>query len=102
MSSLSHQSLRILRLFLEDPRAEVYGADVIRNSHLLSGTVYPILFRFERLGLVTSRWEKGSPQKLGRPRRRLYRITGEGVRVARRALQELALPISLAPATGRA
>ena len=36
------------------------------------GTVYPALYRLERQGLVTSRWEEG-PR-----RRRVYRLTRKG------------------------
>jgi DNA-binding MarR family transcriptional regulator len=46
---------------------------------LPSGTIYPILRRFERNGLVRSRWE--NPQEArneGRPRRRYYELTPAG------------------------
>jgi DNA-binding PadR family transcriptional regulator len=43
------------------------------------GTLYKALSRMERAGLLESEWE--DPQRAadeGRPRRRLYRITGAG------------------------
>src|SRR5215510_16505539 len=90
---LSHQGLRVLRAFLEafneDVRAEMAGAELMRLARVSSGTLYPILLRFERAGLLESRWEKERPEKLGRPRRRFYRMTSAGVRVARQALGEL-------------
>ena len=89
MPWLSHQALRILKQFLESSKGEITGAEVIRSAGLLSGTVYPILMRFERSGLVTSRWEAGDPRELGRPRRRLYRLTGEGYKVAQAAFATL-------------
>ncbi len=91
---LSHQSLRVLRVFLdalsEDLRAELAGADLMSATHLSSGTLYPILLRFEREGLLESRWEKERPQDLGRPRRRFYRMTKAGAKVAHEALSGLA------------
>jgi DNA-binding PadR family transcriptional regulator len=96
MPWLSHQSLRILSEFLNNPKGELSGSELIRAAALLSGTVYPILMRFERRGLVSSRWEDGDPSELGRPRKRLYRLTGEGFRVAKSALSELSP--GLAPA----
>jgi DNA-binding PadR family transcriptional regulator len=48
------------------------------------GTLYKALGRLEELGLVTSRWEDAAAVE-GRPRRRLYALTGEGARVAGRA-----------------
>ena len=46
------------------------------------GTLYKALGRLEEFGLLSSRWEDGAPE--GRPRRRLYELTGEGERVAER------------------
>ena len=49
---LSQQGLRVLRAFLdafnEDVRAELAGADIMRVARLSSGTLYPILLRFEK------------------------------------------------------
>jgi DNA-binding PadR family transcriptional regulator len=90
---LSHQSLRVLRAFLEafneDVRAEMAGAELMRLARVSSGTLYPILLRFERAGLLESRWEEEAPESLGRPRRRFYRMTQAGAQVAQDALAEL-------------
>lgn len=40
------------------------------------GTLYKALARLERGGLLESRWEEIDPVTAGRPRRRLYRVTG--------------------------
>jgi DNA-binding PadR family transcriptional regulator len=90
---LSHQGLRVLRVFLdalsEDVRAELAGADLMSAARISSGTLYPLLLRFERQGLLESRWETERPEVLGRPKRRFYRMTKAGVRVAHEALAEL-------------
>jgi DNA-binding PadR family transcriptional regulator len=49
------------------------------------GTLYKALSRLEAFGLLTSRWEDAAAAAEGRPRRRLYELTGEGARVAERA-----------------
>src|ERR671919_768779 len=49
------------------------------------GTLYKALSRLEELGLLTSRWEDAAAVE-GRPRRRLYELTGQGIRVAEQAL----------------
>jgi len=94
---LSHQALRVLKAFLDafsqDVRAELAGADLMKAARLSSGTLYPILLRFEKAGVLTSRWEDDRPEDLGRPRRRFYQITPAGVRVAQDALQELSSPL---------
>ena len=59
-----------------------YGFDVIDATNLPSGTVYPILRRFENEGLVTSEWESQDvAQKDQRPPRRYYGLTADGERV---------------------
>lgn len=56
-----------------------YGFDIIDESGLRSGTVYPILRRLEEAGLVRSEWEAAAPaRREGRPPRRYYRLTGAG------------------------
>jgi DNA-binding PadR family transcriptional regulator len=58
------------------------------------GTLYKALSRLEEFGLLTSRWEDAAAVD-GRPRRRLYELTGEGARVAGSALAEKAVaPLS--------
>ena len=86
---LSQQGLRILSALLGRPTERLSGADLIRETKLLSGTLYPILLRFEQAGLLESEWEIGDPRELGRPRRRLYRVTPSGHAVAKEAQQPL-------------
>jgi PadR family transcriptional regulator len=76
---LSLQTLRVLDAFLENPADELAGADVQKRSGLASGTLYPILLRLESAGWFISRWESVDPSTAGRPRRRLYRLTAQGL-----------------------
>lgn len=57
-----------------------------RGSRSLTGhgTLYKALSRLEEFGLLTSRWEDAAAAE-GRPRRRLYELTGQGVLVAEQA-----------------
>jgi len=89
---LSYQGLLILRTFLERPRKELCGADLMKITNLSSGTLYPILLRFEKYSLLESDWENAAPEKMGRPRRRLYKITPHGAQVARQLLSDVGQP----------
>jgi DNA-binding PadR family transcriptional regulator len=95
---LSHQGVRVLRAFLdacnEDVRAELTGGELLRVARVSSGTLYPVLLRFERAGLLESRWDEETARTLGRPRRRYYRLTHAGAQVAHDALHELSTPVS--------
>jgi len=72
-----------------DPQArtaEVEGmttyADLVDATGLPSGTVYPILRRLDREGLLQSNWEEhAKAQKEQRPPRRYYAITEAGERM---------------------
>jgi PadR family transcriptional regulator, regulatory protein PadR len=48
------------------------------------GTLYKALGRLEELGLLASRWEDAAAAQ-GRPRRRLYELTGQGAQAAERS-----------------
>jgi PadR family transcriptional regulator PadR len=77
--AISFQSAKVLNAFINDPSRELAGADLIIGAQVPSGTLYPILLRFEDAGWLKSRWETGDPSVKGRPLRRLYRITGAGL-----------------------
>ena len=81
--------LKVLHEFLQRPGTSMSGSDIARRTNLKSGTLYPLLSRLEEAGLLSSKWEDVSPQEVGRPRRRLYDMTGLGVRQANAAIREL-------------
>jgi PadR family transcriptional regulator PadR len=89
---LSGPTLQVLRLFMESPRRSVSGADISRETGIGSGTMYPVLARLEGEGWLKSEWEVVDPQTVGRPRRRLYTITGLGQTAARDALLPFQMP----------
>lgn len=79
----------VLAAFLEDPEADRYGLDLMRASGHPSGTLYPILVRLQRAGWVEARWEEIDPVAAGRPARRYYRLTPDGLVAARTELAAL-------------
>ena len=76
-----------------------YGFDIMDVTGLPSGTVYPILRRLDREGLLESNWETHAVAlEEQRPPRRYYAITGEGRRMLAAALQRFP---TLTQAVGR-
>jgi PadR family transcriptional regulator PadR len=64
-----------------------HGFDILDDTGLESGTVYPILRRLEDAGCVRSRWEPAERAHAeGRPPRRYYELTGAGAEALREAL----------------
>jgi PadR family transcriptional regulator, regulatory protein PadR len=76
----SQQTLRVLRLLLEEPTAWHYGYEISQRTGLKSGTLYPILIRLADQGWLETRWAE--PQRQGRPARHTYRLTPVGSRCA--------------------
>jgi DNA-binding PadR family transcriptional regulator len=79
---MSGPTLKVLKVFLEQPRVGLAGADLTRKAKVGSGTLYPMLSRLEQAGWVSGEWENIDPQAAGRPRRRFYTLTGLGQRNA--------------------
>jgi PadR family transcriptional regulator len=90
---LTQRGLGVLRFLLEAPSRHRSGAEIGRATKTGSGTLYPLLARLEAAGWLASEWEAIDPHQAGRPRRRLYRLTGEGQRNAHAALASLQLPL---------
>lgn len=76
----------VLTTLLAEPDRECYGAEIGMAAGLASGTIHPILGRLEGIGWLISRWEQIDPSAAGRPARRYYRLTADGVFNARAAL----------------
>lgn len=67
-----------------------YGFDVMEACGLPSGTVYPALRRLEKADLLTSRWERDADARAdGRPRRRIYELTPDGLDALQEAERKL-------------
>jgi len=96
--------LKVLRVLLEDPTTERHGLEIGLAAGLRGGSLYPVLSKLEDAKLVTSAWEDVDPSEAGRPRRRLYRLSPDGIVYARHALAEAQQNLSIgdqhAPAWG--
>jgi PadR family transcriptional regulator PadR len=85
---MTTQTLVVLSAMLSDPDTDWYGLELSKRSGLKPGTIYPILDRLLKVEWLERRWEEIDPAIEGRPRRRLYRLTGAGERAAQLALDE--------------
>jgi DNA-binding PadR family transcriptional regulator len=80
---------RVLAALVADPTADRYGLELIAATDLGSGTLYPILTRLERAEWLTSAWEQIDAAEAGRPARRYYRLSDEGLAAARHELARM-------------
>lgn len=79
---LSNKESVVLELLIGAHTQEMYGLELMEKSQarLKRGTIYVTLSRMEDKGYVSSRQETEHPSRPGIPRR-LYRLTGYGMRV---------------------
>lgn len=74
----------------------MYGFDIMDATGLQSGTVFPILRRLEKAGLLRGRWEPVShAHRENRPQRRFYELTEVGADSLVAAREKLARTRSL-------
>lgn len=77
MSQLSYNAALVLQALAQDFG---YGFEIMRATQLASGTVYPLLRRLEAAGHLSSSWEDAeTAHEEGRPPRRYYQATPEGM-----------------------
>jgi len=82
---LSPETLQVLERFLDRPADWRYGYELSRSTGLKSGTLYPILMRLEKYTLLEARWVTTED---GVPPRHTYRLTPNGLELARTKLAE--------------
>jgi DNA-binding PadR family transcriptional regulator len=80
---------RVLRVFLENPAQPHYGYELMQATGFPSGKLYPMLAKLQAGGWLTKEREDIDPSVVGRPPRRLYRLSPEGTRAAREELAAL-------------
>lgn len=78
----------VFNTMLERPRKSWYGLELARHVDIGSATIYATLTRLERAGLLEATWENVDPSEVGRPRRRMYKLTAEGALVGRKVVAE--------------
>lgn len=83
--NLTYPTAAVLLAIREGHR---YGFDVMDATGLPDGTVYPILRRLERRGVLVGAWEDDAVAKADhRPPRRYYRVTPLGKEAMEEVLQ---------------
>lgn len=83
MRLLSPNAARLIGTFLQSPNGRFYGYELLQETGMKSGSLYPVLGRFEDLG-----WIRGEMQDSpgGRPPRRVYVLNPDGTAAAQTAL----------------
>src|SRR5262249_41789718 len=84
-----HSSLQAAKLFAAlaaRPHAWQHGYDLLRQTGLASGTLYPLLMRLHEAGYLRARWE--GPVMPARAPGPSYRLPAAGAAVGRAVIGE--------------
>lgn len=73
---LTTPTLRVMECLAPGRDGWRYGYELLTETGLNSGSLYPMLMRLAERGLLEATWEPNPP--VGRPPRHLYRLTSTG------------------------
>ena len=76
----SKQMLMLLEALAAKTQQWRHGYDLMKETGLSSGTLYPLLMRMADKGLIEAEWRE--PARPGRPARHAYRLTAAGIALA--------------------
>ena len=80
-ANISRQTRNALLTLLEQPQEWHYGYELMEQTGIASGTLYPMLIRLCDQGHLEARWVPSARE--GRPLRHAYRLTPTGLALAR-------------------
>lgn len=81
--NISKQTKTVLIAMLQRPLKWQYGYDLIEETGIKSGTLYPLLIRLHDQGFLESEWRPSA--QASRPPRHVYRLTKSGLNLAQDA-----------------
>lgn len=87
LTRITPATLDVLEVLVE-AGDELHGFALAKAARRPTGSVYLILSRLEEAGWVESHWEQENDHSEGRPRRRLYHLTPDGLAASRQTLAE--------------
>ncbi|HEY3815206.1 MAG TPA: PadR family transcriptional regulator [Caulobacteraceae bacterium] len=77
----SRQTRDVLTVLLQRRGEWLHGYELTKLAGLSSGTLYPLLIRLHERGQLEARWVDSAHP--GRPERHVYRLSPQGVALAR-------------------
>lgn len=75
----THSLVQVSTALMDDPQGRHWGYDLSRRSGVRSGVLYPILHRMLEEEWLADGWEDATEVKEGRPARRYYVLTEQGI-----------------------
>jgi PadR family transcriptional regulator PadR len=80
---MTRHVLRLLSVLVNNPKRDYYGLEFAETVGASYGNILPVLMRLEKAGWLETNWENIDPAEAGRPKRKYYRLSREGMAKAR-------------------
>jgi DNA-binding PadR family transcriptional regulator len=89
LERITQPTLDVLEVLVRafDADEQIHGWAIMKATKRAGPTIYKVLDRLEDAHWVTGEWEELGPDQPG-PRRRFYRLTGQGASAARGLLSQ--------------
>lgn len=89
LERITQPTLDVLEVLVasHDRDEQIHGWAIMKATKRAGPTIYKVLDRLEDADWITGEWEELGPDQPG-PRRRFYRLTGDGAPAARALLAE--------------
>ena len=88
--SMTRAARGVLAELIADPAAPQYVTHLHLATGLSAGQIYGVLARLEAVQWVNSGWDAPTSKQQGWPRRRHYRLSADGLAMAKGALASAA------------
>ena len=85
---ITRNTLRLLSVFVDSPATDFYGLELSELTEVAYGSLLPLLIRLEDASWLAGEWEHIDPVKEGRPKRKYFRLTEDGMMRARELVNE--------------
>ncbi len=76
---ITRNTLKLLSVFVNNPITDFYGLELSELTRVAYGSLLPLLIRLEDAGWLVGEWENIDPVKEGRPKRKYFRLTEDGM-----------------------
>ena len=92
---VSANALTVMAAFNRNANNWMAGSDLLKETGIKSGSLYPLLHNMRTKGLLLSKKENGNASALQRPLKTFYKLSAEGINLARERLEALGATFNL-------
>lgn len=77
--NITRNVLKVVSVFVNNPESDLYGLELSEHTGIAYGALLPLLIRLEEAGWLIGDWEPIDPKVVGRPKRKYFRMSEDGM-----------------------